>query len=191
VSGHGHPVAAGKSSFDLVEPQKVFAALCLTPEAVLLDVACGSGNYTLAAAGYIGPRGAIHAVDLWAGGIAQLREEAARRHLTQIHAYVADVSHLIPLRDASVDVALMATVLHDLVEVGTAEGALREVARVLKSGGRLVLVEFDKIDGPPGPPKAIRLAPEETAALVSPFGFAAGEPERVGPYNYLLAFTRL
>jgi ubiquinone/menaquinone biosynthesis C-methylase UbiE len=186
--GHhpGHPVAAGKSSFDLVEPEKVFAELRLTPDMVLLDVACGSGNYTLAAAAYIGPRGAIHAVDLWAGGIARLREEAARRRLAQVHAAVADVSHLIPLRDASVDVALMATVLHDLVEVGTAQGALREVARVLRPGGRLVLVEFDKVDGPPGPPRAIRLAPEEAAALLAPYGFTAGTPVRVGPHTYLL-----
>lgn len=187
---HGHPVAAGKSSFDLVEPGKVFAALRLTPETVLLDVACGSGNYALAAADRMGPGGVIHAVDLWSEGIELLRLEAERRGLSKIRAQVADVSRRIPLPDASVDVALLATVLHDLAEAGTAAGTLAEVARVLRPGGRLVLIEFDKVDGPPGPPKAIRLAPEEAAALVVPFGFAAGEVVRVGPCTYLLAFNR-
>lgn len=187
---HHHPVAAGKSSFDLVEPEKVFAELRLTPDTVLLDVACGIGNYALAAAAYVGPQGAIHAVDLWEEGIAQLRAEAARRGLPQIRAQVTDVSRNIPLPDASVDLALMATVLHDLAEAGTAAGTLAEVARVLRPGGRLVLIEFDKVDGPPGPPKAVRLSPEEAGALVAPFGFRAGEPVRVGPFTYLLTCDR-
>jgi ubiquinone/menaquinone biosynthesis C-methylase UbiE len=192
VSGgtHGRPVAAGKSSFELVEPEKVFAELRLAPATVLLDVACGAGNYALAAAPYVGPQGAVHAVDLWAEGIERLRAEAARRGLAQIQPAVADVSERIPLPDGSVDVALLATVLHDLAEAGTAAGALREVARVLRPGGRLVVIEFDKVEGPPGPPRAIRLDPGETAALVSPFGFRPSRPVRVGPVTYLLSFLR-
>ena len=61
------------------------------------------------------------------------------------------------MESGSVDVALMATVLHDLVEAGTAAGALAEVSRVIKAEGRLAIVEFHKIDGPPGPPRHIRL----------------------------------
>ena len=64
------PIAAGKSSFDLVDPEKVFAELRLQPDTVFLDVACGVGNYALAAAEFIGEEGAILAVDLWEEGIA-------------------------------------------------------------------------------------------------------------------------
>ena len=85
----------------------------------------------------------------------------------------------------------MATVLHDLVEAGTAAGALAELARVIKPGGRLAIVEFDKIDGPPGPPRHIRLDPAEVEALVAPYGFARQQTVKLGPYNYLMTFSKI
>lgn len=182
------PIAAGKSSFDLVDPEKVFAELRLEPDTVFLDVACGAGNYALAAAEFIGPGGAIHAVDLWEEGIAALRERAGDLGLTQIRAEVGDVSRRLSVEDGSVDVVLMATVLHDLVADGAAEGTLREVARVLRPKGRLVIVEFDKVESEPGPPVAIRLSPGEVREIVSPYGFCEERIEAVGPATYLVSF---
>jgi ubiquinone/menaquinone biosynthesis C-methylase UbiE len=85
----------------------------------------------------------------------------------------------------------MATVLHDLVEAGTAAGALAELARVLKLGGLLAIVEFEKIDGPPGPPRHIRLEAGEVEALVAPYGFARQRTVKLGPYNYLITFSKI
>jgi ubiquinone/menaquinone biosynthesis C-methylase UbiE len=185
-----HPIAAGKSSFDLVNPDLVLAELRLQHGTVLLDLACGVGNYTLAAAAIIGPAGAVHAFDLWPEGIATLRERARSRGLTQIQAEVADVSGRLPLPDRSADAALMATVLHDLVEEGAGEGALREAARLLRPGGRLAVVEFEKVDSHPGPPAAIRLSPDQVEALVVPFGFRRERLLRIGDPLYLLSFSR-
>lgn len=184
------PIAAGKSSFDLVDPEKVFAELNLAPGMVLLDVACGAGKYALAAAGRLEGRGTIVAVDLWAEGIAALREEAGRLGLHNIRAEVADVTRRLPLEDGSVDTALLATVLHDLAVEGTEADALREIARVLRPGGRLVIVEFDKVDSEPGPPAAIRLAPGEVKKIVVPCGFRMAGQKRVGLHNYLISFLR-
>ncbi len=184
------PHGAGKSSFDLIDAQVVFGELRLKPDTVMLDLACGVGNYTLAAAGTIGSVGAIHAFDLWAEGIAVLRASAHSRGLSQIRADVADVSGTLPLSDSTVDVALMATVLHDLVEAGVGKGALTEVARLLRPGGRLVIIEFEKVDSRPGPPAAIRLSPEEVEALVIPFGFRRERLIPVGEPLYLISFVR-
>ncbi len=185
-----HPIAAGKSSFDLVDAAKVFAELGLRSDSVLLDVACGAGNYSLAAAEFIGETGRIHAVDLWAEGIATLRARARELALTRIRAAVADAAVRLPLADASADVALLATVLHDLAAEGTATGALREVARVLKPGGHLVVIEFDKVESEPGPPLAVRLSPGEVADIVLPCGFLEEHVLAVGPSTYLAKFLR-
>jgi ubiquinone/menaquinone biosynthesis C-methylase UbiE len=182
------PIAAGKSSFDLVDPEKVFAELRLQPETVFLDVACGVGNYTVAAAEFIGTGGAIHAVDLWEEGIAALRERIDQLALTQIHAEVGDVSRRLPVEDGSVDVVLMATVLHDLVADGTAVGTLREIVRVLRPQGRLVIIEFDKVQSEPGPPVAIRLSPGEVEEIIVPYGFCEEHIKVVGPTTYLISF---
>ncbi len=186
----GHPIAAGKSSFDLVDPEKVLAELRLQQASILADLACGAGSYALAAAELVGPAGAIHAFDLWEEGIANLRQQARERGLNQIRAEVADVSGRLPLPDAGIEVALLATVLHDLVADGVAEGALREAARIIRPGGRLVVVEFEKVESDPGPPATIRLSPAELEVLVTPYGFRAGEKVTVGNPLYLLSFIR-
>ena len=180
-----NPIAAGSSSFDLIDPARLFAALKLRKDAVLLDVGCGVGSYALALAEKIGAKGTIYAVDLWEEGIAALSREIALRRIGNIRPLVADVNREIPVADRSIDVCLLATVLHDLIADGTADGTLREVGRVLKPAGRLAVVEFDKIEGPPGPPRAIRLSPAELDAVLVPRGYHLLATTAVGPYNYL------
>jgi ubiquinone/menaquinone biosynthesis C-methylase UbiE len=191
--GHGapgRPPGAGKSSFDLIEPARFLVALDLKPGLTVLDIGCGQGNYTLALAEDVGPEGVVYAADLWEEGLARLQEQAAAQGLSQIRPILADVSRSLPLAAASVDLCLMATVLHDLVEAGTAAGALTEVGRLVKTGGTLAVVEFKKMTGPPGPPLHIRLSPEDTAALVGPYGFQEQRLAEVGPHTYLMLFTK-
>ncbi len=182
------PIAAGRSSFDLIDPEKVFAELGLASDTVLYDLACGVGKYTLEAARRMGPKGLIHALDLWPEGIAALQGQVEKLGLKNVRPLCCDVSGRIPLDVHSVDLCLMATVLHDLAHDGTAEGTLAEVARVLKPGGRLVVIEFYKVDSHPGPPVAIRLSEQQVDALVGPFGFTRKRIAQVGPHNYLVSY---
>jgi ubiquinone/menaquinone biosynthesis C-methylase UbiE len=183
------PTAAGKSSFDLIEADRLFAALELKENTTLLDLACGRGAYALAAGKYIGRKGRVCALDLWQEGIDLLRQDAAARGFDHVEALVADVGRRLPFEDRCVDVCLVATVLHDLIQDRIDQAALKEVARVLKDQGTLALVEFKKMDGPPGPPIRIRLSPEESAAHLQPFGFVMTRQLDIGPYHYLALFT--
>ena len=184
------PPGAGKSSYDLIDPGTLWAALNLPQGITFLDLGCGQGNYSLAAASRIGPTGIVYAVDLWEEGIAALKERAAREGRANLKPLAAPAGQ-VPMESRSVDMGLMATVLLDLVEAGTAAGALAEVTRVIKPGGLLAIVEFDKIDGPPGPTRHIRLDPAEVEALVAPYGFARQQTVNLGPYNYLITFMKL
>jgi len=185
------PPGAGGSSFELIDARALFRELRLKKGSAFLDIGCGRGMYTIAASKIIGEKGTLYAVDLWAEAIAALKNEASARGLSNIKAGVADVGERIPLEDQTIDVAFMATVLHDLVDSGKAEGALRETVRVLKPGGLFAVVEFKKTDGPPGPPMAIRLGAEEVERVVSPFGFKKKRQLDLGPSNYLIVFRLL
>ncbi|MCL4500944.1 MAG: methyltransferase domain-containing protein [Deltaproteobacteria bacterium] len=184
------PPGAGKSSFDLIEPARLLSELPLKPGITFLDLGCGAGNYTMAVAEVIGAHGVVVALDLWPPGIETLEERAMATGRRNIRAVLADISKTIPLGDHSVDVCLMATVLHDLVEFAMEKGALEETARVLKPGGVLAIVEFDKVEAPPGPPLRIRLTPQEVETLVVPYGFQKTRTARVGPFNYLILFIK-
>jgi ubiquinone/menaquinone biosynthesis C-methylase UbiE len=180
----------GKSSYDLINPKVLWKELDLSSGLTFLDLGCGEGNYSLAAAAIIAPTGIVYAVDLWKEGIAALKERAVQEGRDNLKAMVAPAGE-IPLADHSIDVGFMATVLHDLVEAGTAIAALAEMTRLVKPGGLFGIVEFEKIDGPPGPPRHIRLAPEEVEELVTPYGFRRQKLKKLGPYNYLITFVKL
>jgi ubiquinone/menaquinone biosynthesis C-methylase UbiE len=185
------PVGAGRSSYDLIDAEKLFAALDLETDTVFLDLACGRGDYTLEAAEYVTSDGVIYAVDLWEEGIAALRSEANARGLDYVRPQVADVSERIPVEDRAVDVCLIASALHDFVREGGHDAAIRELVRVLRPGGRLAVIEFKKVAGTPGPPVEVRLAPEEVKALLRGQGFDLTETIEVGPYHYLSMFVRV
>lgn len=183
------PPGAGKSSFDLIDPGKVFGLLGLRRGIVMLDVGCGPGDYSLYASPLIGNEGIIYAVDMWEEGIARLRERIVREGFSNIRPLVADAAH-VPLAEDSVNVVFMATVLHDLVEARAAEPVLAEARRVLREDGVLAVIEFEKVQGPPGPPISIRLSPEAVQDLVRPYGFWREHFAKVGSHNYMLVFSR-
>jgi ubiquinone/menaquinone biosynthesis C-methylase UbiE len=184
------PTGAGKSSFELIDSARFFRELDLKKGITFLDVACGRGAYSLAASEIIGQNGRVCAVDLWEEGIVSLKNEAAAKGIRNITALVSDASRRIPVEHASVDVCLMATVLHDFVGDHVERQVIKEIVRVIKPRGTLAILEYKKTEGPPGPPKSVRLAPEEVSKLLTPYGFKQQRVIDVGPDHYLQVFIK-
>jgi ubiquinone/menaquinone biosynthesis C-methylase UbiE len=184
------PPGAGKSSYDLVDHEKVFRELRLRKGMNFLDMACGPGDYAVGVARRLGNEGVVYAADIWVEALVRLQKKAETQSITNIRTVVGDVSRRLPVEAALMDVCFIAAVLHDFVREEVAFEALDEAARVLKPGGALAVLEFKKIDGPPGPPIEIRLAPEEVEGLVSPHGFTKEGISDVGPYHYMIIFRR-
>lgn len=184
------PTGAGRSSFERIDSAKFFSELNLKKGITLLDVACGRGNYSLAAADIIGKNSQIYAVDLWEEGILFLRQEAAARGIANISAFVSDVSQHIPVGDHCVDVCLMATVLHDFVGDKVEQGVMQEIVRVIESDSTLAVVEYKKKEGQTGPPQAVRLSPEEVVKIVSAYGFKQNRYAEIGSDHYLQIFKK-
>ena len=184
------PTGAGKSSFGLIDTAKFFQELDLKKGTTFLDVASGWGAYSLAASDIVGKDGQVYAVDLWEEGISSLRKEADSKGIQNLATFVSDVAQNIPVEDDGVDVCLMATVLHDFVGDKVERQVMKEILRVMKPNGVLAIVEFYKKEGPPGPPKRVRLSPEEVVKILSTYVFKQNRCTEVGPDNYLQMYTR-
>ena len=180
---------AGKSSFDLVDARKLFEALHLSKGSVLADLGCGPGEYAIEAALRVGEQGCVYAIDLWEEGLVVLRTQAEFLGLPHLKVLDSDICATLPLEDHSIDVCLVATVLHDLVREGCADGTLEEARRILRPQGVLAIVEFKKFDGHPGPPIEVKLAPDQVERITASHGFTRKEVAEIGPYNYLITFS--
>jgi len=185
-SGHDFGGNLGRA----LDPESVLKAAGLKPGQTMLDVGCGEGRFSLPAAAVVGQEGKVQAFDSSEERVEALTRAAVETGLDRIEAFVADVTETIPVPSGTVDVCLVANVLHGLVENNTIARGLSEIRRVLRPDGVLAIVEFKKnVNRPPGPPLSIRLSPEELEALLRQHGFEPNDTTEVGSFHYLSLFS--
>jgi ubiquinone/menaquinone biosynthesis C-methylase UbiE len=185
------PKGAGKSSFELINPNILPDILPLKPGSVVLDLACGKGNYSIYLSGIVGEQGLIYAVDLWKEGLMLLEEQIEAQNINNILPLLGDATKEIEIDEYHIDLCLMATVLHDFEEAGKTDAVLKQVKTLLKPNGYLAVIEFKKIEAPPGPPVQIRLSADEVEKIVTRYNFKTEKTVDIGEYNYLMAFRSL
>ena len=119
------PKGAGKSSFELIDSEKLRSTLPIKPGSVVIDLACGKGIYSMFLSEIVGETGLIYAVDLWKEGLLLLEEQIEKKGITNIKTLLTDASKQIDIDGYSSDICLMATVLHDFEEAGQADIVLK------------------------------------------------------------------
>ena len=109
----------------------------------ILDLASGNGEPALSLARRVAPNGHVTATDLNEGMLSALRANAEADQVTNIETKVCD-AHELPFADGSFD---LVTSRFGVMFFADTPAALREITRVLKSGGRVAFLVW----GPPGP----------------------------------------
>ena len=185
--GFGH---FGRSGKILLDAENALQEVGLKTGDTFLDAGCGEGSFSIPAAEIIGDSGKVYAIDISEEAINTLKEEIKKKSIKNIQAFVGDIAKKLSIEDESIDVCLMANILHGLVVRKKVEGALKEIFRVLKPGGTLAVIDFKKIDGPPGPPLSIRMSPEEVEEIISKKGFKRMRVAEIGEYHYAVTFIK-
>ncbi len=109
----------------------------------VLDVASGTGDLALAFAKRVGPQGRVVMSDI----NGQMLTRGRNRLIDQgcpVESVVCDAEHL-PFPDASFDLVTVAFGLRNMTDK---QAALKEMARVLKPGGKCLVLEFSKVAAP-------------------------------------------
>ena len=112
----------------------------------VLDIAAGTGDLTRAFARKAGPRGMVLHTDINESMLRQGRDRLLDEGVL-VPSVLADAQAL-PLPDASMDIVSVAFGLRNMTDKAA---ALAEMARVLKPGGRLLVLEFSKVAAPLAP----------------------------------------
>ena len=112
----------------------------------VLDIAAGTGDLTRAFARRVGPRGLVLHTDINEAMLRRGRERLLDEGVL-VPSVLADAQAL-PLPDACMDVVSVAFGLRNMTDKAA---ALAEMGRVLKPGGRLLVLEFSKVASPLAP----------------------------------------
>lgn len=167
------------------KPDAVIGALALTPAMTIADIGAGTGYFAMRLARAV-PEGRVIATDVEPDMIRYLEERATREGLTNVKAVLTPPTDP-QLADASLDRILVVDVWHHL---GDRVGYAKALARALKPGGSIAIVDF-KLEAKHGPPAKHRLAPEAIVADLAAAGLTVGVSTVDLPEQYIvIAKTR-
>jgi ubiquinone/menaquinone biosynthesis C-methylase UbiE len=104
----------------------------------LLEIGVGTGYYSLDLAEWVGPQGELELFDLQQKFLDHVLGKAEERGLANLIPTRGDATAL-PFEDSSIDAVVLTAVLGEIPDTAA---ALREIARVLRTDGRLVVGEL-------------------------------------------------
>ena len=182
---HGH-MHHSKSSRDILSAMEVLEAVGLEIGDIFLDAGCGDGHISIVASNLVGDQGKIYALDVYPESIETVKKEIKDKKLDNTEAILADISKNITLDSDSIDIVLMANVLHGFVADGEVEDVMKNIVKVLKPDGVLAVVEFRKLEGSRGPPFNVRISPEEVSIILKDNGFEITDKHEIGEYHYIV-----
>lgn len=163
-------------------PDVILNAVEIEPNFTVADLGCGSGYFTVPLAEKAKK---VYGIDVQKEMIDFLREKIRKLKIKNVELLVSKQAE-IPLEDDSVDLLLTVNTLH---EFDDKKRMIKEMKRVVKKGGKILIVDFMKKETDFGPPVQIRVSKAKAVKLFEAEDFALVE-KRDLPYHYLLVFVR-
>lgn len=164
----------------LMPPEDALRLLPIGNDDTILDLGAGTGYYAIPAARIT--KGTVYALDPERKMLEVLQARARGAGVTNIEL-LEGTAEEIPLSDHSVHGVIASLVLH---EVDPLAKGLQEVSRVLKDGGYLFCLDWERKESPLGPPLAERIHSAEMEKALAEAGLTV--TKRVSPVDFLYMF---
>lgn len=147
-----------------LDPEKVMFQTGLGPGQVVADLGAGAGFYAVASAKIVGPKGVVYVVDILENALNNVASQSRIHGLQNIKTIRADLETqaLDQIPDGSVDLGIMGNLLHQLKH--RAE-VMKEAFRMLKTGGKLLIVDWNDRPSPFGPGVTERIKQADAVKL--------------------------
>ena len=168
----------------------VFEKVGLAEEMKVGDLGCGNLAYfSVPAAKIVGKKGIVYAVDILKSVLQSVEHIAQEQGLANIKTIWSnlEVVGATKIPAASLDLAM----LHNMLfQSEKDDQVFLETYRLIKSGGKLIVIDWKNISAPFGPPPAKRIKKEDVTKFATATGFTLLEEFEAGPYHFGLIFVK-
>lgn len=176
----------GREVFD--NRDKIVAACGIEPGMAVADIGCGTGLFTRLFAPVAGPEGRVFAVDIAKTFVQHVESQCRAAGLTNVEGVVCEPDDVL-LPAESIDVAFICDTYHHFE---FPQATMATISRALKPGGRVVLVDFHRVDGQSSEwiLGHLRAGKETFVAEVLQCGFKQVSEADFLAENYLVTFVK-
>ena len=175
----------------LFDIDTILRKMAIEEKQKVAELGCGNfGFFVWPLAKLVGRRGQVYAVDILKPVIEEIKLQALKENLPQVKTIWSnlEIFKATSIETCSLDAALLVNVLHQSdkkLEI------LREAIRMLKRGGKLLIVEWTNTDSPFGPALEKRVKLDALKAAAPKIGLEIKEEFIAGPYHYGLILIKL
>jgi SAM-dependent methyltransferase len=152
--------------FESLPPEVMWRALGDPDSRVIVDIGAGTGLFACRFAD-LAPDAQVYAIDTEPTMVRWMLTHRPLHLCDRLHPRVGRES-AIPLGSGEADLAVMINLHHELVDPLS---TYRDVLRVLRIGGQLLVVDWAPDDEQGGPPQSVRASAEKIAGMLSSVGF--------------------
>jgi ubiquinone/menaquinone biosynthesis C-methylase UbiE len=172
-----------------VSPEKVIEDLDLRPGMAVADFGCGSGHYSVAAAKRVGKNGKVYALDIQKEMLEMVRAQAKLEHLDNIETIWTDLEtqESSRFKENSVDLVIISNILF---QAENKKQIIEEAYRIIKPGGKAVVIEWDRKEKKIGPPLEARISPQEAKKMFEEADFSFEKEFNPGENHYGFIFRK-
>ena len=175
---------------ELIDPKALLTKAGIVSGLKVADLGCGAKAYFALQAGkMVGKEGMIYVVDIRKPVLENAVKEFRLAGLNNFKPVWSDLeiygATKIPAE--SVDVVLLINILF---QTKKDESVIKEAIRLLKSGGKLLIVDWKMTGAPFGPAIEDRLDPDLVKQWAVALGLNLEKEFEAGPYHYALLFKK-
>lgn len=170
------------------DPQQNVLQLGLREGMKVADLGSGIGHHAISAAHIVGETGRVYAIDVQEEVLRNLMDTAKARGLKNMESVWGNIEKQggTHLKEQSMDAVILSNTLFQLED---RVPAVVEIKRILKPGGRLLVIDWAGSYEGMGPPAEQCVPEHEALELFITNGFHKLKDFRAGPHHYSIVFT--
>lgn len=178
----------GKSEF--MDAGKILTEIVQLKKGDLVgDLGAGGGMFLMQAARLVGDQGQVYAVDIVKNILSELDSKARMSGLNNIKTVWSnlEVVGAAKINDESLDLTILVNVLH---QSSKQLDIITEATRLLKKGGKLLIIDWGNNNLSFGPSKEKLSDPNQIIGFAEEVDLALSQQFKAGPYHFGLLFIK-